>query len=154
MILIQRFLAQRYNIRPPCSQFNGEKCREYFTDLQLQAEDRQKEIQRQKEAEKKLEVEHVNRITNMWDNGEVKVRSRQQPREVEPEKAKQMAKKMEYCNELQKMINHQSEQRKTNKTDIIQSEREVSQLRSTHERERERERERVNVLPTAAHSNI
>ena len=68
----------------------------------------------------------------MWDDGEVKVRSRQRSREMEPEKAKQMAKKMEYCNDLQKMINHQSEQRKTNKAEIIQREREVRQLNAVH----------------------
>ena len=79
-----------------------------------------------------LEMEHVNKITNMWDGGEVKVRSRQQPREMEPEKAKQMEKKMEYCNELQKMINHQSEQRKANKAEVVQSEREVRQLSAVH----------------------
>lgn len=68
----------------------------------------------------------------MWDDGEVKMQSRQRPREMEPEKVKHMEKQSEYCNELQKMINHQSEQRKANKAEIIQSEREVRQLNAVH----------------------
>lgn len=66
----------------------------------------------------------------MWDNGESnKTRSRQNSRqrgeELEPEKAKVMEKKMEYCNDLQKMITNQNEQRKSNKANIIEKEREV-----------------------------
>ena len=115
---------QRYNIRPSCTQSNDGKCREYFTDLQQQAEQRHREIHRQKEADRKLEREHVERNTNMWDGGQV--RSRQRPRGDEAGRAKQVEKKMEYCNDLQKMINDQNEQRKSVKADIIQSERQVS----------------------------
>ena len=123
---------QRYNIRPPCTQSNDERCREYFTDLQLQAEYRHKELQRQREAERKLELEHISKVTKMWDNGESnKTRSRQKSRQLqrgeklEPEKAKVMEKKMEYCNDLRKMITNQNEQRRSNKANIIEKEREV-----------------------------
>lgn len=68
----------------------------------------------------------MERNTNMWDGGEVKVRSRQRPRDDEMERAKQVEKKLEYCNDLQKMINDQSEQRRNVKADSIQNEREVS----------------------------
>lgn len=62
----------------------------------------------------------------MWDGGEVKVRSRQRPRDDETERAKQAEKKLEYCNDLQRMINDQNEQKRSTKVNIIQSEREVS----------------------------
>lgn len=119
--------VQRYNIRPSCAHSNDGKYREYFTDLQWQAEQRRREIQQQKEAERKLELEHVERNTNMWDGGrEIKVRSRQRPREDETDRAKQAERKLEYCNDLQRMINDQTEHKKAIKADIIQSEREVS----------------------------
>ena len=91
------------------------------------------EIQRQKEAERKLELEHVERNTNMWDGGEVKVRSQQRPRDDETERAKQAEKKQEYYNHLQRMINDQNEQRRSNKANTIQSEREVSNKNLTIE---------------------
>ena len=68
----------------------------------------------------------MERNTNMWDGGEVKVRSRQRPRDGETERAKQAEMKLEYYNDLQRMINNQNEQRRSNKANTIQSEREVS----------------------------
>lgn len=62
----------------------------------------------------------------MWDGGETKVRSRQRPRENDEERTKQAKKKMEYYNELQKMIDDQNAQRNNTKDNTIQSEREVS----------------------------
>ena len=54
------------------------------------------------------------------------MRSRQRPRDDETERAKQAEKKLEYYNDLQKMINDNNEQRRSNKANTIQSEREVS----------------------------
>lgn len=62
----------------------------------------------------------------MWDGGEVNVRSRQRPRDEGTERAKQVEKKLEYCNDLQRMINDQNEQKRSIKANKIQSEREVS----------------------------
>ena len=65
----------------------------------------------------------------MWDRGEVKVRSRQRRqrlRDDETERAKEAEKKLEYCNDLQRMINDQNEQKRSTKANIIQSEREVN----------------------------
>lgn len=62
----------------------------------------------------------------MWDREEVKVRSRQRPRDDETERARQAEKKLEYCNDLQRMINDQNEQKRSTKANIIQSEREVN----------------------------
>ena len=65
----------------------------------------------------------------MWDREEVKVRSRQRrqrPRDDETERAKQAEKKLEYCNDLQRMINDQNEQKRSTKANVIQSEREVN----------------------------
>jgi hypothetical protein len=62
----------------------------------------------------------------MWDGGEVKVRSRQRPRDDETDRAKQAGKKLEYYNDLQRMINDQNEQKRSTKANTIQSEREVS----------------------------
>ena len=64
----------------------------------------------------------------MWDREEVKVRSRQRPRDNETERAKQAEKKLEYCNDLQRMINDQNEQKRSTKANIIQSEREVNTI--------------------------
>lgn len=118
---------QRFSIRPAYTQMNDERRREYFTNLQLQAEQRHREIQKQREAERNLEREHIDKITNMWDGGEKQqVRSRQRQRDMEPDKVKQVEKKLEYYNDLQRMINDHHEQRKMHKANIIQSEREVS----------------------------
>ena len=74
-----------------------------------------------------MEREHVERNTYMWDGGrEIKVRSRHKPRGDETDGAKQAKRKLEYCNDLQRMINDQTEHKKAIKADIIQSEREVS----------------------------
>ena len=118
---------QRHNIRPSYmyAQSNGERGQEYFTELQLQAESRHKEIKKQKEAERKLELEHIDRVTKMWDGGEKKVRSRQRAREAEPGSEKHVERKLEYYYDLQKMIKDQNEKKRNNKANVIQSEKEV-----------------------------
>ena len=54
------------------------------------------------------------------------MRLRQRPRDDETERAKQAEKKLEYCNDLQRMINDQNQQKRSIKANTIQSEREVS----------------------------
>ena len=62
---------QRLDIRTRTQPHSSNK-HDYFTDLQLQAEMRQKQLQQRKEAERQLEQQHATRVAEIWGSEHMK----------------------------------------------------------------------------------
>ena len=123
--------VQRYDIRSrrqnQSSDDNG-----YFTELQYQAEERHKQLQKEKETNKDLDLQHMKKMETTWNNNSSKAspRPRRPPVPEEGTAQQRLMKKREYCNELRKMIDDRHTERRKMKESSIHSDKQVGCVHS------------------------
>ncbi len=90
--------------------------RDYYTDLQRQAEERRQARRQQRETDKQMELEHTQKVAEAWGWGGRWTRGSRGEEDIF---------RREYCSELQKMMTERSEQKRRSREEDIAREKQV-----------------------------